>query len=68
MKDKTQVVSSSILERCFRRILHNSTTSRWKYLITLAVMKYFIIQGKTTDTNKYEWNYIWMWLINLEDC
>lgn len=65
--DKTQVASKSILVRCFRRILHNSSTSRWKYLITLAVLKYFIIQVKTIDMNKYEWNYIWMWLIKLED-
>lgn len=67
MKDKAQVVSRSILARCFRVILHNSSPSRWKYLITLAVMKYFVIQVKTTDRNKYEWNYIWLWLINLRD-
>lgn len=30
-------------------------------------MKYHIIQVKTIDMNKYEWNYIWMWLIKLED-
>jgi len=66
MKDKTQEVSRSILARCFTRILHNSSTSGWKYLITLAVMIYFINQVKTIDMNKYEWKYIWMWIIKLE--
>lgn len=63
MKDKAQVVSRSFLARCSGRILHNSCLSRWKYLTTLAVMKYSAIQVKTVDMNEYEWNYIWMWLI-----